>query len=334
MKYSVTFLPMNDFMLFMYRITNAGREEVDDRLKSIIQNNNVEKWLRDVNATLPQATIDELRVFFQEDSRIALSIMPELYQRDALTSVDQLIDAINELDEHAIRYAITTPGFIGEGLEFETHEKRIQQLAVPESEKWKLLYFVDHIDELKRRLTALFHDVWTYYAPHQALINEAGNEAKQTFQKEEYRQFATELAEEYVNEGGDKSLVVMPSYSSNLGFSVMEQDNVVLLTVGMQRYHVIRKFHDDKEVLELLKILTDERRFQMLRLLKKRPHYGYEIAQALGVSNSTVSHHLSLLLNLGFVKSDRDENKVYYTLNQAELRQVVEALNQLFLGDE
>ncbi|MDQ0158094.1 ArsR/SmtB family transcription factor [Alkalibacillus salilacus] len=335
MKYTVTFLTMNDYLMFLYRLANSGNEEMDDRLQSIIQNNEVEKWLRDIQASLPSSLMDELKVFFQADSMMALSLVPTLYKQGALESLAGLTKGVESLNDNVIQQVVTTTGFIDEKVEKQSVEKRIQSLAVPEQEKWKLLYFVSNPEELKQRLVSLLNNMWSYYEEHQSMIETLGHEAEETFQSEEYQQFAMDLAEQYVvNTGDPKQLIAMPSYSSNLGFSVMEGDGVILLTVGMARYQMIRKFHNDKEVLELLKLLTDERRFQMLRLLKKRPHYGYEIAQALGVSNSTVSHHLALLLNQGFVKSDRDENKVYYTLNQAELKQVIEALNQLFLGEE
>jgi hypothetical protein len=48
---------------------------------------------------------------------------------------------------------------------------------------------------------------------------------------------------------------------------------------------------------ELLKAIGDPNRLAMLRLLRRRPHYGKELADELGISPGTISFHLEKLVS-------------------------------------
>ena len=79
------------------------------------------------------------------------------------------------------------------------------------------------------------------------------------------------------------------------------------------------------------KILADEKRLSIIRLLNQGPLYGYELAQRLHLSNSTVSHHLSALSSVGLVKASRKENRVYYEVLPNEIEKLMEQMKQTMI---
>ena len=66
--------------------------------------------------------------------------------------------------------------------------------------------------------------------------------------------------------------------------------------------------------LEIVKLLSDETRFRIFKMLQHRPAFVCEITHILNLSMATVSVHLSKMKNFGIVASEREGNKIKYFL--------------------
>jgi len=76
------------------------------------------------------------------------------------------------------------------------------------------------------------------------------------------------------------------------------------------------------EVALRLKALADPARVRIMSLLfgsTAGEHNSGELAAALGISESTVSHHLTQLRNAGLVESDRRGVNVYHRPHRAAM---------------
>lgn len=65
---------------------------------------------------------------------------------------------------------------------------------------------------------------------------------------------------------------------------------------------------------ELLKILADETRLNVLRQLIDQPLHVGELNEAIGLEQSLLSHHLKVLRDAGLVVATRDGKSVLYSL--------------------
>lgn len=74
--------------------------------------------------------------------------------------------------------------------------------------------------------------------------------------------------------------------------------------------------------VRLLKAIADATRLRILGLLADRPHTGRELADALGLTAPTVSHHMHRLLEVGVVTATPDATRVVYALNAGLLAEV------------
>src|SRR3990172_5671292 len=76
---------------------------------------------------------------------------------------------------------------------------------------------------------------------------------------------------------------------------------------------------DITQMTDFFKTLADENRLRMLNLLKDEERNVGEIAALLGVSEPTISHHLSKLREMGLVTLRQVGNERRYRLNAQTL---------------
>jgi len=74
---------------------------------------------------------------------------------------------------------------------------------------------------------------------------------------------------------------------------------------------------------KVFKALSDKRRRQIIKLLRKEAMYPSALAEALEVSRPTVSEHLSILYKAGLVEKERQGNSILYFLNASVLEEVI-----------
>ena len=87
-----------------------------------------------------------------------------------------------------------------------------------------------------------------------------------------------------------------------------------------------------KEMLpQILKLLGDKSKFEILCLLKAHGRYNLEIAEELHLTPATASHHMSMLLTNHMVTVEKKEGRVYYQLNQETLREIIKHFEEIFL---
>jgi DNA-binding transcriptional ArsR family regulator len=80
----------------------------------------------------------------------------------------------------------------------------------------------------------------------------------------------------------------------------------------------------------LLGAMCNETRLVLLCQLVDAERSVNELAELLGVAQSTVSQHLALLRREGFVRSRREAQTHYYSLAGDEARAILEALQSLY----
>ncbi|MDQ2788118.1 MAG: metalloregulator ArsR/SmtB family transcription factor [Chloroflexota bacterium] len=71
---------------------------------------------------------------------------------------------------------------------------------------------------------------------------------------------------------------------------------------------------------DVYRLLADPARWLLIQLLVAAPRYGQELAELLGLSIATISHHLNGLKQLDLVDIRRDEHRLYYHLRTDRLR--------------
>jgi len=84
-----------------------------------------------------------------------------------------------------------------------------------------------------------------------------------------------------------------------------------------------------KQSAELFKLLSVDKRINIIELLKKEPMSVNALVEALGITQSAVSQHLRVLKSAGLVKDERQGYWIYYTLNLEALEECRKRLNRI-----
>lgn len=84
-----------------------------------------------------------------------------------------------------------------------------------------------------------------------------------------------------------------------------------------------------KKSAELFKILSVDKRIDIIELLKKKAMSVNALADALKITQSAVSQHLRVLRASGLVKDERRGYWIYYSLNRDALERARQRLNRI-----
>ena len=83
-----------------------------------------------------------------------------------------------------------------------------------------------------------------------------------------------------------------------------------------------------KEVVNFLKVISEENRLRILCILKKQEMCVCEIWQYLDSPQNLTSHHLKVLKDFGLIFSKRDGLKIFYKLNKNISKKHLKLLNK------
>ncbi|WP_128083751.1 winged helix-turn-helix transcriptional regulator [Paenibacillus sp. DMB5] len=99
--------------------------------------------------------------------------------------------------------------------------------------------------------------------------------------------------------------------------------NVGWVIFGIHNERVFGPAADREQTELFLKAFSDKRRLDFVLLLKQRPHYGQEIASALGITPAAVNYHSNFLFFLDLISVKREDHRMYYHLNVERLRELL-----------
>lgn len=91
-------------------------------------------------------------------------------------------------------------------------------------------------------------------------------------------------------------------------------------------HHRARKLDDainSMKVKAFYKVLSDDKRLEILKLILKRSWYGNELAKHLSITTATLSYHMDKLSTLGIISFEAGENnRIYYRASQHKVQEL------------
>ncbi len=92
---------------------------------------------------------------------------------------------------------------------------------------------------------------------------------------------------------------------------------IVGMDFGVEQSEILLRFG---------RAFADPMRIRILALLANRSMYGMELAEALGVTTPTISHHVALLKGAGLIRVRRENSYHHYELDLAGLQAIAGSL--------
>lgn len=82
----------------------------------------------------------------------------------------------------------------------------------------------------------------------------------------------------------------------------------------------------DEQALKTLRLISEKNKFEILSLTKEAPAYGSVLAQHLGLTTATISHHTNELYEAHLLNLEKKGNRIYYSTNEEMLRKLIRYL--------
>ncbi len=299
-------------------------------------NQEVVEWADQVLAGFPDEMRRLLTVFYSKDSAYAMTLGGYVAKSGA-PDARALLEYLETVPAQDILLRFLYYG-IGPGSEVsladvarlvENEKEAVHfindQLSFQAQEKWQMLQFVMDPEGMKRDLMRLMS--W-YYGNHYAKV-EREVRAFLKGPEQALRDRLDKYGEEYLrlllpvdySKRENSKITCAVSLYWETGQFINILDDVYIF--GYRYFEKVEGQHPILAGIQVFKVLADETRLHIIRLLAQRPWYGHELAQRLSISNSTISHHMTQLIYQGLARSYREENRVYFELVEGEFKRVI-----------
>ncbi|TGA97157.1 ArsR family transcriptional regulator [Sporolactobacillus shoreae] len=337
--------PVFELLAAMFRVTTHERIELDDSRNFKGKPFELKQWVEQKRAILPQNVKDELDVFFNYESYLGLTLIRFAWDEKNYHDIDSFLESLKQFPSQKLFSYFLHTGYGPEGtinpLNLESTTANIDSSNLPEQEKWKLLYLYVHKEETKERLVKLLHDfsqiiedeLSGFMEKQRITINRVKSFAE-AYGEEKFLQLISKKYQMPVDQMDE--VVLAPSVFYDDWSFTTSTENFCLFLFGIKQLPFEESGYsaDRDKVDQAFRVLADEKRISIIRLLNQSPLYGYELGQRLHLSNSTISHHLSSLAHYGLVRPVRKENRIYYEVRDKQIKKLMSQMLQSLVKDQ
>lgn len=150
------------------------------------------------------------------------------------------------------------------------------------------------------------------------------NEVERALELKEPLAFSESImGKTFRNRGPYEEFIFIPSYLIPIKAIRYFGRNQILI------YQPKRDELNRNDIIKILKILSDDTRFQIIELLSKNKSMkGKDIASAVKLTTPTISHHIEQLKEAGFIHEERVKNSKYYSVNSIAVSKFVDYLSK------
>jgi len=83
-----------------------------------------------------------------------------------------------------------------------------------------------------------------------------------------------------------------------------------------------------------LKVVSDQTRLLIIKHIADGQHCGCDLIQNLTITQPTLSHHLKILRDAGFIQGVKVNQRVVYEINHDKFKQVTDTFNAILESDK
>ncbi len=220
---------------------------------------------------------------------------------------------------------------------------QLEETGLLDGEKWQILRAIHDSGPYLDQLTAVLTPVKALIDENLSLLQPALEDFairwRAYFEKVSFESF---LSENIGIEAGDLTGFVLHIYPSifecgAIMLSMEAETRMIYMQIGicLQEGISVKTLPVESYLLlEGLKALSDKSKLSILSHIRDKRSYGQELARETSLSTATISHHMSALINCGFIRMERVENRIYYQMDKENLRKFLKKLSLYLLSGE
>lgn len=221
--------------------------------------------------------------------------------------------------------------------------EQLDDTGLSDGEKWQILRVIQDSGPFLDQLTALLTPVKALIEENlslmQPVLEDCTKRWQAYFEKVPFENF---LSENIGMEAGDLSGYTLNIYPSifdcgAIYLSLDSDTKTIYMQIGVclqEGVNVKAMPLASYQLLEGLKALSDKSKLSILSHIRDKRSYGQALAKETGLSTATISHHMSALINCGFIRLERVENRIYYQMDKENLQRFLKKLSLYLLSGE
>lgn len=217
----------------------------------------------------------------------------------------------------------------------------LDRQPVSAQDKWNCMMLYQRTEEFQRECRGILSEAERLYREQRPVWESAiGNTVLRLRCHIEEKGIGY-LAEHFHIQNNSDNLVIYPSLS---GFNMLSLTNFEypdcrlistdFLDVGYATEEIMASSDLDSSEIEplnlQLKALGDRRRLEILTILRQGPLCGQEIADKVGLTPATVSHHMNELINRSFVTIVKEGTRINYLYSPEGMEALLRHLRRQF----
>lgn len=236
--------------------------------------------------------------------------------------------ALDTFSEDSIRNEVKK--LFGEVLESrEDPISILEDMGLSDSAKWQMTVLLNKPKQQLLRVTFAVNENIQAFEKAEKKLGDRLNDLLENFSKAVENEDKTGLLR--VSKQIDENAIIIPT----LALPVAGVDLDGAFFCGLLNEKVFKSSGVElskEELIMTAKCFSDKSKIQILQTLKSESIYSLEIAEKVGLTPATVSHHMSMLLATGLVEAIKKEGKVYYYLSEAGIKSYIAGITKLFLS--
>lgn len=213
----------------------------------------------------------------------------------------------------------------------------VEQSFETDKEKWQFIKIIQDIQFYKKEFLSLIEPVVLVLKKEHHIfekltmqcINRIQLETKQSGVQSYFEKWNLKIQD-------DLSVTLRPLVFrfGDLSYSTLGDIPSIQFGVACDYLHFAYGTLSGEQLFIGLKALGDRKRFEIMKLLAQRSYYGQELAQELSLTPATISHHMEMIINCGFVQVQHDGTKIMYSISREHILKIIHSLQEEFYGDE
>lgn len=223
------------------------------------------------------------------------------------------------IDKELLREALRDDGALNQ-LYFENNYISTNYLALKSLFSNKNLFLQEFFSCLKNLCTEKF--LKRYQDIISIIDSELYNIEKSLATMDPLELSQSIMGKTFKNRGPYETFIFVPSYFISIKAARYFGKDQILF------YSLNHRELTKNDITRILKIISDDTRFEILELLSKTDSMiGKDLAQELNLSTPTISHHMDKLKEAGFINEERIKNSKFYSINFNSIDKFISSLS-------
>lgn len=345
---------VNPSLEFIYAINFVANKEALYKFYSdfnFVPTEEFKQTVEEMAGNLSRYIQSELKFFFQWEP-VKHTLGRILERHSDIDSVSAFIALIEQMHENELLFYLANQALYGINSDIELNWNKNDDMIARITanitdmdedstvDKERLMECIENPMEIKSRLILLLKQFYEKsYKPVEVQILRELEQAKSRYERlfrDEYTFFEDEYLKALQN-SAFANLIIHISYFIQIrvwSFDIKPYKDIQWISLGIYSEFYPRKKFIKAKVQNFIKILSDKKRFEMIELLSKKPHYVYELAAELELTSPTVCYHLNYMVDLNLVSLERENTKTYYTLNKEMVRELLCNASAILLDEK